>query len=61
MVGSAGDAVQKILGICEQWGRLLKVMERSGIETQLSRGVRNELGACHSAVDRLYKRLLKTH
>jgi hypothetical protein len=59
VVGSAGDAVQKLLSICEQWQRLLKVMEKGGIEMHLSRGVRKELEACNSAVDRLYTRLLK--
>jgi hypothetical protein len=59
VVGSAGEAIQKALGICELWRRLLSVMEKAGIEMHMSRGVRNELEACDSAMDRLYKRLLK--
>ena len=63
VVGNAGDAVQKLLGICEQWGRLLRVITGGedgdgAIGLQLPLGLRNELETCHSAVRRLYKRLV---
>jgi hypothetical protein len=58
------DAVQKLLKICEQWDRLHRVItgNKNGdgaAGLQLSPGIRNQLDGCDSAVDRLYKRLLK--
>lgn len=64
VVGSAGDAVQKLLSICEQWRRLHGVImdNRNGdqaIGLKLSLAVRNRLETCDTALDQLYKRLLK--
>lgn len=61
VVEDQGDAVQKLLRMCEQWQRLLTVMEKGGIEMQMSRGIRNELEACGSALNRLFRQLIKAH
>jgi hypothetical protein len=58
------DAVQKLLKICEQWQRLHRVItgNKNGdgfIGLKLSPGIISKLDGCDSAVDRLYKRLLK--
>jgi hypothetical protein len=66
VVGSTGDAVQRLLSICEQWRRLHGVImgTKNGDEAvglKLSSAVRNKLATGDVAVDRLYRRLLKAH
>ena len=58
------EAVHKLIACTELWQRLKRFImsEKNGIEAiglQLSPAIRNELDACDSALNRLYKRLLK--
>jgi hypothetical protein len=57
-------AILKLLTTCEQWRRLHGVImgNKNGdeaVELNLSPAVRNGLKTCDSAVDRLYRRLLR--